>query len=406
MTIGIVTGFSSRDAAGLETFLLEMLTALERVRPSGVEYVVYTSSGNDLDQALAARNLRAFRIIHIGFGRFWKYIGLWFAPRADHYIYNGPLAPPFLLPGPATVIVYDFAYKQNAHTSLPPRLNEMIMDFLSRRVFHQAQNIVAISQTTARETTRLFGVLETRIQVIYAGYKDVSLIPEESIEIPKEGYFLFVGTVKERKNVLNLVRGYVHAVTKYGIKESLLIAGRYDRTSPYVKKIREVIDAANLSDRIFFLGSITDGQLHFLYRHALAFSFPSKLEGFGMPILEAMKCGTPVLTSTASSLPEVAGDAALLVNPDDPDAIGDGLERLSKDEKLRTELIQKGFIRAGMFSWDKSALSLLSTALSGRRTPDKLNILITASTLDVRSGVEGNMSNKIEGESIHVGGAH
>ena len=383
MTIGIVTGFSSKNSAGLEIFLLETLTALERIRPSGVEYLVYTSSSNDLEHALAVRNLHAFRVVHVGFGRFWKYIGLWFAPHADHYIYNGPLAPPFLLPGPATVIVYDFAYKKNASASLSSRLNEMGMDFLSRRVLHQARNIIAISQATARETTRLFGIPGSRIQVVYAGYKDVSLVPEESVQIPENGYFLFVGTVKERKNVLNLVQGYIHAVTKYGIKESFLIAGRYDPTSLYIKKIQEVIKAANISDRVFFLGSITDGQLHFLYRHALAFSFPSKLEGFGMPILEAMKCGTPVLTSIASSLPEVAGDAALLVDPDDSHAIGNGLERLSKDDKLRTELIRKGFIRAETFSWDKSAQMLLSTVLDDKEAFEyKPDILIIAPTLD------------------------
>jgi glycosyltransferase involved in cell wall biosynthesis len=113
-----------------------------------------------------------------------------------------------------------------------------------------------------------------------------------------------------------------------------------------------------LEGRVRFLGKVSEGTLKYLYQHALAFTFPSAFEGFGMPVVEAMMEGTPVLTSNVSSLPEAAGGAALLVDPFDPTAIGEGLLELVQNESLRQELRAKGFMSAERFSWEKSAKTL------------------------------------------------
>ena len=122
--------------------------------------------------------------------------------------------------------------------------------------------------------------------------------------------------------------------------------------------IYETAEALNLGDDILFTGYVEDGEAPVLLAEAVAFLFPSLYEGFGIPPLEAMACGTPVLSSDRASLPEVLGDAALLVNPESVEAICRGMERLAKDETLRGELSRKGSKRVQRFTWERSARTL------------------------------------------------
>jgi glycosyltransferase involved in cell wall biosynthesis len=360
MTLGIVTGFSLKNAAGLEQALIELLVALEKAKSSDLNYRIYTSAVSDIEQVLQEKHLTSFEVVRVGFGRFWKYAGLYFAPRADVYLYNGPLIPPFFAPGPSVVLTYDFAYRHNAEDSFKMRLRNRIMDTLTRRAFKQASKVVSISEATKKDIQHFFSerAAEKTI-VIPLGFKDLTETAEKNVMTPTEGYFLFVGTVKERKNVLNLVCGYIRAVEQSDVTQHLLIAGRFDSESLYGKRIRELVDGANVRGRIHFLGPVTDGELQFLYKHATAFLFPSRLEGFGMPVLEAMCLGVPVMTSSTSSLPEVAGDAALLVDPESPEEIAHGIVHLAEERNLRNSLKEKGVGQAKLFSWDRCVRSLL-----------------------------------------------
>lgn len=359
MKIGIVTGFSLKHSAGLEQFLMGVLEGLEAVRPEGVEYLIYTSANSDIEKALVEHHLTSFRVIRLGFGSFWKQLGLFFAPRADAYLFNGPLVPIFFAPRRSYVITYDFAYKRERVLSLKERMHISLMDFVSAIAFMRATRVIAISEATKREVMRLFKTSSEKIAVVYPGVKDLSMVAEKLVSDLPATYFLFVGTAKERKNLLNLVLGFIEAVKAYNIPEHLLIVGRNDPHSSYGVHIMEAIQNSGISNRIRFLGRIDEGELRYLYTHAMAFTFPSALEGFGMPVVEAMLLGTPVLTSNVSSLPEAAGDAALLVAPDDIVGIADALERLNSDPTLRAELIQKGYENAKRFSWRECAEGLL-----------------------------------------------
>lgn len=160
-------------------------------------------------------------------------------------------------------------------------------------------------------------------------------------------YFFCVGNRKKHKNEVALI--YAFSLAKLDPEIRLLLSGASS------EELNELILSLGLTDRVKFMGLLPDEQLPSVYRGAIGLLFPSLYEGFGLPVVEAMACGVPVLTSNTTSLPEVAGDAALLVNPESIDEIRTGIERLATDQTLRTDLIAKGLERAKLFSWDAVA---------------------------------------------------
>jgi glycosyltransferase involved in cell wall biosynthesis len=164
---------------------------------------------------------------------------------------------------------------------------------------------------------------------------------------PGYPYLLYVGNRKPHKNIDRLLKAFAQSKLSDDLK--LVMSGEPDiDTATLIKELK-------LEDRVVFVGLIDDDKLPEFYRGAVAFIFPSLYEGFGLPPLEAMACGTPVLTSNVTSIPEVVGDAALMVDPYDVEAIASGIKRLVEDSQLRKELSQKGIARAKLFSWDKTA---------------------------------------------------
>ena len=168
-------------------------------------------------------------------------------------------------------------------------------------------------------------------------------------------YIFTVGTVQPRKNYVRLIQSLAQLRAK-GLDIHLVIAGGKGWLD---NPIYAAIAETHMENFVHFIGFAADEDLPALYKNAVCLAFPSLYEGFGLPILEAMACGVPVLTSNISSLPEVAGDAAIMVDPYDLDTITNGLERLVLDTDLRASLIQKGLARAREFTWEKSARQLL-----------------------------------------------
>lgn len=160
-----------------------------------------------------------------------------------------------------------------------------------------------------------------------------------------------MGTLQPRKNYVRLIRAFV----RLPIKETVLvIAG--GRGWLYEEVLQE---AARFPDRVRVLGFVEDADLPALYRGACLFVMPSFYEGFGLPVLEAMACGVPVVCSRASSLPEVAGDAALLINPHDEEGLVEAMQRVLEDEGLRAKMRERGLARSAAFTWDRATRQLL-----------------------------------------------
>ncbi len=204
--------------------------------------------------------------------------------------------------------------------------------------------IIAVSRFTARQVEQLLKVDPGRIRVIHHGCRRPS---ETAPAASREPMILFVGALQRRKNVIRLVQAFEQTAPGW----RLVLAGSFGFGS------EEILSGIQTSSRradIQVLGYVSESVLQDLYQRASVFAFPSLDEGFGMPLLDAMAHGVPILTSNVSALPEVSGDAALLVDPADVTSIAAGLDRLIDDQELREELRQKGLARCREFTWEKA----------------------------------------------------
>jgi glycosyltransferase involved in cell wall biosynthesis len=210
----------------------------------------------------------------------------------------------------------------------------------ARRAAALSDAIIAVSRFTADQVEALLGIPASRIRVVPHGVH----LPEKS-SAPRENLVLFVGAIQKRKNVARLIQAFDHLPDSW----RLALAGAPDGYGA-----AEELSALAVSPKknsIDVLGYISRADLDSLYRRASIFAFPSLDEGFGMPVLDAMAHGVPVITSNTSAMPEVSGDAALLVDPQNTASIADALVRLANDLPLRDHLRQRGFNRAREFSW-------------------------------------------------------
>src|SRR6266496_1885161 len=223
----------------------------------------------------------------------------------------------------------------------------------------RATRIMTVSESSKRDILRFVDVKPDKIDVIYNAFDErFGVEPrEEDVVRVRERYqlhdefVLYAGNVKPHKNLERLIIAF-DLVRKRGLDHlKLVLIG--DEISRYAS-LRRAVHRHQLHKYVRFLGYLPEETLAVMYRLAGVFAFPSLYEGFGLPPLEAMASGTPVVTSNVSSLPEVAGDAAILVDPHDPQAIAHGISRLLTDEKLRRDLRMKGLARARQFSWEDS----------------------------------------------------
>jgi glycosyltransferase involved in cell wall biosynthesis len=213
----------------------------------------------------------------------------------------------------------------------------------AREAAGRADAIIAVSAFTARQVVELLGVEAGRVHVVHHGLR---VLPAP--KLPRENVVLNVGAVQARKNIVRLVDAFETLDASW----RLVLAGSFGYGA---QAIRERIDRSPARDRITVAGYVSAAELAQWYARASIFAFPSLDEGFGIPLLEAMAAGVPIVTSTSSALPEVAGAAALLVDPRDTEALAGALRRLSTDRELRQELVRLGQVRVGEFDWAKAA---------------------------------------------------
>jgi len=223
----------------------------------------------------------------------------------------------------------------------------------------RATRIITVSESSKRDIVRLVEVRPEKIDVIYNAYDErfgVEPREEDVVRVRErfqlnDEFVLYAGNVKPHKNLERLIQAF-DLVRQRGLHHlKLVIIG--DEVSRYAS-LRRAVHRHQLHKYVRFLGYLPEETLAVMYRLAGVFVFPSLYEGFGLPPLEAMASGTPVVTSNVSSLPEVAGDAALLVDPYDPGAIADGIYRVLSDEGVRRDMRRRGLERARQFSWETS----------------------------------------------------
>jgi glycosyltransferase involved in cell wall biosynthesis len=265
------------------------------------------------------------------------------------------------------VTVHDlgYLYYPQAHTLT----QNLYLRWSTRYNARSAARVLADSEATRQDLVRHYQIPPEKIVVIYPG-RDGTLAPvsDEAIQAAVRArfgidgpYLLYVGTLHPRKNLVRLVQAFALLLRSSSSQVEpqgtipnlqLVLAGQkgwlYEEIFAQVQKL-------DLTDRVVLTGYVPDTDLPALLSGATGFVFPSLYEGFGFPVLEAMACGTPVVCSNVSSLPEVAGDAALLVDPLDTDALAAAIERVVTDGGLRRNLVERGFAQAERFSWRRCA---------------------------------------------------
>lgn len=283
--------------------------------------------------------------------------GALFGGRADVTHFFNYIVPP-RVHGRVIDTVYDLAYLYYPET-LDPRNLRRITGGIARSV-ERSDRIVTISQSARREFLREFPVEEHRVRVVPPAFEALCPAPSFARTAEKfriDGpYLLSLGNLEPRKNLDRLIRGYAKLKREAGIGHKLVIAGGRGWLD------EGIFDAARQSgveEQVIFTGYVSPGEKADLYCHADLFAFVSLYEGFGIPILEAMSAGTPVLCSNTSAMPEAGGAAAVYIDPLDVDGIAQGLYTLLTDEALRKEKTAAGYAQSRRFSWDASARVLM-----------------------------------------------
>jgi glycosyltransferase involved in cell wall biosynthesis len=344
---------------GIGTYVRNLLRHLARIDQS-TDYVVLCGEGDTATVEKLGVNFRAVpeksrpysvrEQLTVPFDLRRERVDLFHAP---HYV-----LPP-LTPCPAVVTIHDCI-----HLRFPQYLPNRVAYAYARASLwiatHRSHRILTVSEASKRDILRYFRVPEKKIDVIYNAIDERFGQPPnpEEMERVRERYqlddpfILYAGNIKPHKNLERLIEAF-HSLRRGGGFDTvrLLIIG--DEISKYAT-LRRAVHRHKLHKYVRFFGFVPDETLASLYRLASVFVFPSLYEGFGLPPLEAMASGTPVITSNVSSLPEVVGDAALLIDPYEPESIADAMRRVLTDAALRDQLRARGFQRAREFSWDRS----------------------------------------------------
>lgn len=229
----------------------------------------------------------------------------------------------------------------------------------------RADHIIAVSESTKNDLVNLLGAPRSKITVVHEAadpiYRPMPRAEalaslRNKFPLPEE-FILFVSTIEPRKNIATLLHAYRRLLDSYKVSAGLVLAGA---TGWLSDQIFDTVEQLDLQRHVTFLGRVQNGDLLYLYNLALCLAHPAHYEGFGLTPLEAMACGTPVVVSNVSSLPEVVGDAALLVDPNNDEELAVALQRLLSDEALRDALRTKGLARARTFSWERAAEETLA----------------------------------------------
>jgi glycosyltransferase involved in cell wall biosynthesis len=343
---------------GIGTYIRNLLKQLARL-DQDAEYVLFSRPEDHEAMVGLGENFRAVSVRAGNYSMAEQVFLPWAIRRENLSLFH---APHYVLPALVTcrsvVTIHDCIHLMFPQY-LPNRLAYAYARASISMASRRATRVLTVSESSKRDILRFVDVPAGKIDVIYNAYDErfAREPKEEVVHRVRERYqlhdefVLYAGNVKPHKNLERLIDAF-HIVRQRGLDHlKLVLIG--DEISRYTA-LRRAVHRHQLHPFVRFLGYMPQEALAVMYRLAGVFVFPSIYEGFGLPPLEAMASGTPVVTSNVSSLPEVAGDAAILVDPYDAHAIADGIERVLTDESLRRDLRQRGIARAKQFSWESS----------------------------------------------------
>ena len=357
MRVGIDAHTLGSRSSGNETYYQQLLRHLAKAPANGRQYFIYYT------HPTGARRIPACEAFHLK--RLWPATPFWRIPfgfpmefRTEKLdVFHAQyIIPPFCKCKTVTTIA-DIAYEHFPESF--SRFDILWSRLLIRRSAERADHIITVSEYSKNDVAKTYHIDPRKISVTYEGAGD-SYFPRDKGHCraqiaAKYGvsgpFLLYIGRLQERKNLRRLVSAYTR-LRKEGLDEKLVLVGKKDWM---FGNIHAHVEALGLATSVIFVGYVPPEDLPVFYNAAEAFVYPSIFEGFGLPVIEAMACGLPVLTSFGSSLEEVAGDAAVLVDPLSEEAIARGLGKLLGDSSLRARLAHAGLVRSARFSFKKTA---------------------------------------------------
>lgn len=358
MTIGIDGNEANVEhRVGVSIYALSLLQHFNKKANTRLKFIIYLKNKPGNSMPPQNENFK-YRVIS---GPLWsqiflpahlslkKEIDVFFTPA--HYA-------PRHCPVPLVVTIHDLSHFYFPNEFLKKDLYKLTN--WTKYSVRKARKIIAVSENTKQDLIKFYDLPEDKIRVIYNGYEKSLHLPPSTVhrhpELVSGSYILYVGTLQPRKNVPTLIRAF-DKFSKIHKDYKLVITGK---KGWLFDEIFELVRELGLENKIIFTDYVNDNKLAELYKDAFCLVFPSFYEGFGIPILEAMGNSCPVISSNASSLPEVGGDACLYFNPNNDDELVEKLKELINLEK-RNSLIKKGLARIKLFSWKKCADETLET---------------------------------------------
>ena len=357
---------------GMDMVALELIRNLQLI-DSENEYVLFIKPDED---NLAIKETANFKIVEIatGFYPFWEQIAL---PRAAQkagcqILHCTSNTAPVFTSIPLVVTLHDIIYMESSYLKILQGSGTNYQKFGNayRRMFvpwviKKSRKIITVSNFEKNRIAQFFGIgNDNRLAAVYNGvsghFKSVTDQVElhrvkEKYHLPGR-YFFFLGNTDPKKNTKGVLKGFSDFLKQTG-NDMHLVMLDYDQYE--LEQLLDEIGDTALINRIILTGYVVNTDLPAIYSQSEVFLYPSLRESFGIPMLEAMACGVPVITSNTSSMPEVAGDAALLIDPYKPEEITAAMVRVITDKKLQAEMISKGFAQAAKFSWKAMAQHVL-----------------------------------------------
>lgn len=363
MKIGLeATRANKRYKTGTEWYAWHLLQEFKKIK-TDTDFVVYYNHYLAGDLQDAPGNFY-FRKLSWPFKKFWTHIRLaleLLKHPVDKFFATNAL--PFFGRGEMIVTIHDLGFMKNPELYHP--LEQMYQWISHSLAIYRADKIITISEASKKDLIKYFPKSKDKIKVIHLGYNEGSfkVYPEEDIEnflqrgeYPEE-YLLYIGRLENKKNILNLIKAYQATDRKW----PLILAGRPGNFG--YAEIEKLATSDDLKGDIILTGYVSQENYPLLMAGAKAFVFPSKFEGFGLPVLEAMACGVPVVCSDIPALKEVASDKAIYFDPDNVDDIKDKLDKIMHNSELREQYQKKSLARAKDFSWSKTAKETLDFIL-------------------------------------------
>ena len=353
-----------KNKHGMDYVVLQEIKEIQKMDAKN-EYFVFVAPGEDR----CLEDSKNVHIIEIG-GNFYPLWEQFTLPKAIKELNLDMLhctsnTAPIRCKIPLILTLHDIIFlepRDKSNKSLYQNLGWFYRRLVVPRILRKCQYIITVSNFEKNNIISKLNIPQERIRMIYNGYNEWFKPTQDTDQVYKKyiddlGYFFFLGNTDPKKNTERTLIAYSMYLEKSDVKRKLLMA---DLDKGYLDDIIERNHIENIRDFIVMPGYIVNSDLPYIYNNAFAFLYTSLRESFGIPLLEAMACGTPVITSNTSSMPEIGGNDAILVNPESPEEIAEKMLLLEKDDQYYRKQEEYGIIRAKLFSWRLTAESLLN----------------------------------------------